>query len=50
MLYRHFLALLWLVFYRVISYKGKKYVLLFSVEESFEDTFLHIFRSITHRK
>ena len=44
----HFLALLWLVFYCVISYKGKKYVLLLSMEESFEDTFLHIFKNTTH--
>ena len=29
----------------MISDKGKKYVLLLSVEESFEDTFLHIFKN-----
>ena len=32
----------------MISYKGKKYVLLLSVEESFVDTFLHIFKNTTH--
>ncbi len=32
----------------MISYKGKKYVLLLSVEESFEDTFRHPFKNTTH--
>ena len=31
----------------MISYKGKKYILLLRVEESFEDTFLHIFKNTT---